>query len=367
MKVCDCCYNPMIIESGPFAALAQQTGYIVVPDDTPRISEEHISHTVLEEAGLKWDDDWSAWRTPDGKFIDGSYDITITENREMEPWERQVMADKALVIPFLKSTPKDDSTLGSGDHTKRQAKVLLQLFRKYVIGDFVGNSERYEIARLGDFENPLESIMGNMGQFRQVKDAIETDRKTLEDEDVNPSGDDARAKQWHYKLLESLVPNYQVLSTATALTQSTYDLHTEKAPVDQFALIMGTFAARHSTDSTSAVVRTLYDAMLPILVAKLVQSDFPDSQMTVKWDYGEQSKARGMQMIAMSVEAMGAKVEFGISQKQTARCGICGHEIEFCAYQELDIDQSPKGDVQARGLPDVCPNCKSQSPEKKDS
>jgi len=374
MKVCSCCHCPEVISGNPVEAMFQSC--IVVPDDTPverggMMESGYISPKVLEDAGLKWDG--MMWCQPDGEIIMGAYDITVTEGREMEDWERALFANKTqMMIPYLKSYPKDDSTLGSGNHTKRQARALLKLFGEYVLGAREGKVKIPSQAKnefAGSYGTTKEIELEEPGLkgfdfegLERIRKAIQQDQQKLAEMGLEPTSDDERAKQYCYKLYLSLEANLSQLEMTTRLTQMTYDIQ-DKGPEGMrgVGLFLATFASRHHTDQTGCAVRNLYGAMLPILLSRLAEAGFADTEMEVAWDYGESPKAHGVRTMAMAAKSIGAEFSAAIVSKARAKCQQCGHEVDV----EIHEDQLEKGQVRVTGIPDVCPNCQNvpQSPE----
>lgn len=197
----------------------------------------------------------------------------------------------AMMIPYLKSHPKDDSTLGYGNHTKRQARVLLKLFGEYVLGIREGKDEisfatggefagSYGMTKEIDLEEPgLKSF--DFEGLERIRKAIQQDQQKLAEMGLEPTSDDERVKQYCAKLYRSLEENLFQLASSTELTQTTYDVQ-DKGPesMQGIGLFMATFACRHHTDQTGAAVRNLYGVMVPILLVKLVEAGYTP---TLRW------------------------------------------------------------------------------------
>lgn len=292
MKVCTCCYNAEVISgsSNPFEVWFDN--YIVLPADAPvqgPTENLYVSGKFLEAAGLKWNDTW--WCKPNGEPIMGQYDLTVAENQDREPWERDLFADeKNKVIPFLKSHPKDNSTLGRGIHEKRQAKVLLKFFDKHVIagfkpqgpGEFSGSYGRTKEINL---RNPSVRNFDIEG-LQALRRAIEADQRRLAEFGLEPINDDERAKRYCFKLRRGLATNLEDLEVATQMTELGYQM-TDRLPNAGIGVFLATFAARHQTDQTGAAVRSIHSVMLPILVAKLVEAGYQDVGGEIEWEYNE--------------------------------------------------------------------------------
>lgn len=325
MKVCTCCYDPTIKDRSPLGGFygALINSAIVVPDDTPEISGwcglPGISHEVLEKAGLKWKE--GAWHKPDGSYIDGVYDLTAENSEFVESWEREVLADSSQVIPFLKSRPRDYSTLGKGDHTKRQAKVLLKLFDQHVLGGFDATQDscyygeghftddyalvqfKHGMLREGpanEDEDVHETLGFDFKNLEKLREELVADQKKLEELEVDPCSDSETAKQYWYKLRRAMERSAKTLRVVTGLTSDFYGL-TDSSMIDPMSAVIGCFTARHNTDCVGMGVQALYEAMLPILVNKLKTLGYPDTEETVEWDYDKSSQNRSSSVSVANV------------------------------------------------------------------
>lgn len=117
-----------------------------------------------------------------------------------------------MIIPYLKSYPQDDSTLGYGKHIKRQAQVLLRLFDEHVLGgydrevdfrfevesEFSGN---YGIAKMITPDNPLDF---DFEGTKNTRKALEEDRQQLVDLEIDATSESEIARQYCYKLRRTL-------------------------------------------------------------------------------------------------------------------------------------------------------------------
>lgn len=388
MKVCTCCYDPMIQDKGPFSGMfgAMLDSFVIVPDGTPVI--EHgswgvpsISGEVLKKAGLQWQD--GRWCKPDGSEIEGLYDLTAEGGVHLEEWEKELKNDKDKVIPFLKSSPKDDSTLGSGDHAKRQAKVLLPLFDEYVLGGYdeeIDNRNyssehfggpypvlNFKTGMLGSHSDESESnddsLMGHMGydikNLKRLRQEIDADSMKLAELNISATDGSETAKQYCYKLRRGLAENLHMLNMAAGATSDFYGMMDNPGmALNPMGMLLGTFMARHNTECMDWGVNALYRVMLPILMPKLKEAGYPDSDEVLRWDYGEPRKNKGLAVVGALASQFGASISHGIGTKRTLACKVCGHEVEVEIYQELDVDgETPKGDPEVRDLPDACPKC----------
>lgn len=363
MKVCTCCYHPEVQDDSPFVSMFM--GLIEVPDDT--LTEKSavlwgsktISPKILENAGLRWDR--NLWCTPQGEYIKGVYSVINKDG--LEDWMSNVLGNQQIIIPYLKSRPVDDSTLGYGDHMKRQAQICLKLFDEHVLGSYSEDVDiqysyngefagSYGTTKEIDLENPAG--LDTEG-IQRIAESVKADQKKIAKLGIEFSGDDERAKQYCYKLRRSLAENLRMLDQATRFTQTSYDIQ-DKAPksVQGIGLFLVTFASRHQTDSTSSAVSIIYRVMLPILVAKLAEKGYPDSELVTEWDYvAEPSKAHGLKSMGMAADALGMELKAGTVSKITATCQNCGHKIELEVFEDM-INQ---GDVSVTGIPEKCPKC----------
>ncbi len=223
--------------------------------------------------------------------------------------------DPAQVISYLRSRPKDDSTLGGGDHLRRQAKMFLMLWNEHVLkgyvpdgdGDFI---DRYRVIALGSAgdKDPAKPLGMDIDGIELLRKQVADDQKKLADFGIAPGSDDDRAKRYCFKLHVGLLQNFKKLQSSTEITGQMYEL------VDLFknhltsgaalGLVVETFNSRHNTDVTGMGVQTLYDVMLPILIEKLVAAGYPDSTEEIEWDYKEAPKARGLGIVVQATRAI---------------------------------------------------------------
>lgn len=299
---------------------------------------------------------------------DGSYDsATLIEELQkfLERANKGEEMSKEQVVPYLKSCPKDDSTLGSGEHLRRQTALMLNLWDQHVpmsesvvsSGEFSGF---YPIVRIG---TPGSSGLDGMGfdvtSIEALDEALMADLNRLRELGLELTSDDDRSRQLCRKLQNGLSGNFTMLGEATRLTKAMYSFHnTALAQANPLGLFMATSTSRHNTDATVSGVMRLYRAMLPALVEKLVTAGYPDTTERIEWDYGEPPKAFGLRMLAGVGEVAGLKITHALTTKTVLTCKQCGHKIEVEIHQSLDEDgKTPKGDPEIRGLPSACPQC----------
>lgn len=225
---------------------------------------------------------------PDGSF---SREVLIPElEKFLEKHSKEVM-DWKLTIPYLKSVPADDSTLGQSDHTKRQSQLLLKLFKQHLLTEDPKSSRRfkdeYPVIQIGENEDKENSLGGLGFDFKaleQLKKDIDADVKKAA---KIPAGHpDLQA--FYQKLAWGLEMNLSRLDLAIKLTNYAHGFVNSVA--GNPALLVKTFQCRSNAECGTMALQALTKVMLPILVEKLKTLGYPDSDEILTWDYDEPIK-----------------------------------------------------------------------------
>ncbi len=282
---------------------------------------------------------------------------------ELEKWlakNGNQQMDPALVIPFLRSESKDTSTVGSGDHTKRKAKLTLKLWSEHIVDVTIQPSDKfsnlYPVIKLGaddDSQDMLERLGFDFKTIRSLQEQVEADITQIAGiETSNPD-----VQSLYQKLRVGLEQNLSMLEHATLATNVNYALG--DAGFMSIPLFLGTFQSRHNTDSGGAAVHMFLRAMLPILIEKLTSLGYTGADTEpIEWDYNEPPKAHGLQTLSGGSPLLGFSISHAIEVPQRVKCASCGHELEITVHQEVEPDvQTPKGQPEIKGLPEACPNC----------
>jgi hypothetical protein len=235
--------------------------------------------------------------------------------------------DPALVIPYLQSESKDTSTVGSGDHTKRKAKLTLKLWGEHVVDATVQPSAKfsnmYPVIKLGADDNSpdmLQRLGFDFKTIRSLQEQVEADIAQIAGiETSNPD-----VQSLYQKLRVGLEQNLSMLEHATLATNVHYALG--DAGLMGLELFLGTFQSRHNTDSGGAAVHMFLRAMLPILIAKLTTLGYTGADaQPIEWDYNEPPKAHGLQTLSAGSPLLGVSISHALETPQRVKCANCGH------------------------------------------
>lgn len=224
---------------------------------------------------------------PNGEYVGG--DRMIEEVKKfIENFKDEPDVTREQTISYLLSTSADRSTAGSTEHTLRQAKMLLDLFRTHVLRNDVTPSPaisgEYRALRVSNLEHP--STWGTKGDTAglDVKGMQEIGRQLGEDNE-KASGlpyDWPISQAYFRKLAAGLENNLMQLQLAYETTEIGYVLG-ETGP--NIAILLHNFRGRHSQWGGVAFLRRLMDAMLPPLIERLVALGYPESNEVVEWEY----------------------------------------------------------------------------------
>lgn len=186
------------------------------------------------------------------------------------------------VIEFLKSDSPDRSTLEEAKYAARQAKLALELFDEFVLGqqdrETQQNVSYPEIKVPGfglDFvKEPGQVIPGFDSEgIKALKSALEDDVKALAGIGLRPLDNDSRARAYCLKLREGLSANLFQLEMSTEGLNFSYGMmgmaESIGAGVAALPIVMATFKSRHGSWGITTAVSALYRALLPILLEKL--------------------------------------------------------------------------------------------------
>lgn len=225
---------------------------------------------------------------PDGNYVGG--DKLIEEaKRFIEKNKDEPEVTREQTISYLLSTSADRSTAGETEHTMKQGKMLLDLFREHVLLDDVTPSPaisgEYRLLRLSNLEHP--NTWGSeededMGL--DIKGVQEIERQIGEDGEkvVGFPYDSPISQAYFRKLASGLGRNLMQLDLAYKTTEFGYAL-SEVQP--NIGILLYSFRGRHSQWGGVVFLRKLMDAMLPPLIERLVALGYPESSGVVKWSY----------------------------------------------------------------------------------
>jgi hypothetical protein len=234
----------------------------------------------------------------DDQFVGSGTDLIA----ELEKWLEKNGDEKmepAMVIPYLKSSAADRSTLGAATHAQRQAAMLLGLWKENVIKDDVQPSTKvsghYPIMELGEVEDK-ESFAGRMGfdiqGLTRLKEQLAADANQVAGLPIEHPD----SQSFYHKLQCGLQSNLFALETAVGVTELKTSIGARMGFGPE--LFLSTFQSRHNTDASRIACREIMNVMLPILIEKLVIAGYADSKEDIEWSYEESPKAMGLSIIS---------------------------------------------------------------------
>lgn len=227
---------------------------------------------------------------PNGEYVGG--DQLIEEAKKfLDGYKDEPDVTREQTISYLLSTAADRSTAGETEHTMKQAKMLLDLFRTHVLRNDVtpypAISGEYRAVRVSNLEHPNSWDKGDT-----IVDRIGLDGKGIEEIGRQLGEDNEKASGLPYdwpisqayfrKLAAGLEKNLMQLDLAYQTTELGYML-SEDQP--NLGILLHNFRGRHSQWSGVAFLRRLMDAMLPPLIERLVALGYPESSEVVEWEY----------------------------------------------------------------------------------
>lgn len=199
------------------------------------------------------------------------------------------------LIAFLKSRPRDGSTLGSGRHLARKSERLLEMWDEHVLKPHneptVLGDNRYRVVQLSkDYDEARgeDERFGDLEGLKELRQQVEDDLGELTRLDCDLGSGHERARIYCEKLRDGLYGNLVNLRIATDLTSHAYGMGQVFGEVmgvgGGLELSLRTMTSRRSIDFTAQGVSVLYAAMLPVVVKKLVEAGYPDCDEQVEWD-----------------------------------------------------------------------------------
>jgi hypothetical protein len=233
---------------------------------------------------------------PNGEYVGG--DRLIEEAQKFldaHGKDNEPMVSRELTIAYLRSAAANSSTAGKTIHAMKQAQLLLDLFTENVLCDDVspvaGISGGYPIVRVVCAEN-----LRDLDEGDTLLDGLGFDRKGMEQlgrqlaEDVEKASglpyDEPLSQMYYHKLARALRNNLGNLKLAYESTELDY-LLVEHQP--SMGILAHAILGRHSQWAGVTFIRMLMDAMLPVLVERLLALGYPNSSEVAEWDYEMES------------------------------------------------------------------------------